>query len=75
MWGARGPFPPAAAMVVAVVTRVVFCNKATKNSKKNTKTSCLYSMFVRITIYCKTYCSSRNANCRAGARVVYVKRL
>jgi hypothetical protein len=24
MWGARGPFPPAAAMVVAVVTPVVF---------------------------------------------------
>jgi hypothetical protein len=30
MWGARGPFPPAAAMVVAVVTPVVFCSKATE---------------------------------------------
>jgi hypothetical protein len=28
MWGARGPFPLAAAMVVAVVMPVVFCNKA-----------------------------------------------
>jgi hypothetical protein len=25
MWGARGLFPPGAAMVVAVVTLVVFC--------------------------------------------------
>jgi hypothetical protein len=32
MWGARGPFPPAAAMVVVVVTPVVFCAKA--NEKK-----------------------------------------
>ncbi len=30
MWGARGPFPPAAAMVVTVVTPVVFCAKALK---------------------------------------------
>jgi hypothetical protein len=30
MWGARGPFPPAAAMVVAVVTPVVFGAKATE---------------------------------------------
>jgi hypothetical protein len=41
MWGARGPFPPAAAMVVAVVMPVVFCNKATETFNKNTKTSCL----------------------------------
>jgi hypothetical protein len=30
MWGARGPFPPAAAMVVSVGTPVVFCAKATE---------------------------------------------
>ncbi len=30
MWGARGPFLPAAAMVVAVVMPVVFCAKATE---------------------------------------------
>ncbi len=30
MWDARGPFPPVAAMVVAVVTPVVFCAKATE---------------------------------------------
>ncbi len=45
MWGAGGPFPPAAAMVVAVVTPVVFCNKATENSNKNNKICCLYSFF------------------------------
>jgi hypothetical protein len=39
MWGARGPFPPAAAMVVAVVTPVVFCAKATENRNKNKKNS------------------------------------
>ncbi len=30
MWGAGGPFLPAAAMVVAVVMPVVICNKALK---------------------------------------------
>jgi hypothetical protein len=37
MWGARGPFLPAAAMFVAIVMPVVFCAKATeilKNTKK-----------------------------------------
>jgi hypothetical protein len=40
MWGARGAFLMAAAMVVAVVMPVVFCAKATEKSNKNTKTSC-----------------------------------
>jgi hypothetical protein len=42
MWGARGPFPPAAAMVVAVVTLVVFCAKASEILKnaKSTLISC-----------------------------------
>jgi hypothetical protein len=39
MWGAKGPFLPAAAMVVAVVTPVVFCAKATKKGNKNTNIS------------------------------------
>jgi hypothetical protein len=39
MWGAGGPFPPVAAMVVAVVTPVVFCAKATETCNENTKTS------------------------------------
>jgi hypothetical protein len=39
MWGARGPFLPAAAMVVAVVMPVVFCAKATGTCNENTKTS------------------------------------
>ena len=34
MWGARGPFLPVAPMVVAVVTPVVFCAKATEKRKK-----------------------------------------
>jgi hypothetical protein len=37
MWGARGPFPPAAAMVVAVVTPIVFCAKATERQNKKTQ--------------------------------------
>jgi hypothetical protein len=37
MWGARGPFLPAVAMVVAVVMPVVFCAKATEKTNKNTK--------------------------------------
>jgi hypothetical protein len=63
MWGARGPFPPAAAMVVAVVTPVVFCAKATEKRNKNTKISCLLPKKIFITIYCKTYCNSYIANC------------
>ena len=45
MWGARGAFLPAVAMVVAVVTPVVFCNKATENCNKNNKISYLDSFF------------------------------
>ena len=37
MWGARGPFSPAAAMVVAAVTSVVFCAKATEKRNKTLK--------------------------------------
>jgi hypothetical protein len=37
MWGARGAFLPAAAMVVAVVTPVVLCAKATKKINKTLK--------------------------------------
>ncbi len=39
MWGARGLFLLAVAMVVAVVTSVVFCAKATEKRNKNTKIS------------------------------------
>jgi hypothetical protein len=62
MWGARGPFPPAAAMVVAVVTPVVFCAKATEKCNQNTKNSFLLTIILLITMYCKTYCSKRTAN-------------
>ncbi len=37
MWGDRGPFPPAAAMVVAVVTPVVFVLWLLKNAIKTLK--------------------------------------
>jgi hypothetical protein len=45
MWGAGGPFPLASAMVVVVVTPVVFCYKATENCNKSNKISCLDSFF------------------------------
>jgi hypothetical protein len=63
MWGARGAFLPAAAMVVAVVTPVVLSAKATEKINKNTKISCLLQKSLVITIYCKTYCNSYTANC------------
>jgi hypothetical protein len=58
MWGTRGPFPPAAAMVVAVVTPVVFCAKATEKRNKNTKISWWLPKSLFITICYKTYCNS-----------------
>jgi hypothetical protein len=53
MWGARGRFPPAAAMVVAVVTPVVFCAKATEKQNKNTKISFLLPKSLFITFIVK----------------------
>ena len=71
MWGARGPFPPAAAMVVVVVTPVVFCAKATEKRNQNIKLSWWLAKSIFITIYCKTYCNSYIANSNvARARVV-----
>jgi hypothetical protein len=59
-------------MVVVVVTPVVLCNKATENFNKNTKISCLYTMFVCITIHYKTYYNSRTTSCSVDqARVVW----
>ena len=71
MWGARGPFLPVAAMVVAVVTPVVFCAKATEKRNKNTKISWWLPKSLFITICYKTYCNSYIANSSvARARVV-----
>ncbi len=71
MWGARGPFPPVAAMVVAVVMPVVFCATATEKRNKNTKISWWLPKSLFITIYCKTYCNSYIPNNSvARARVV-----
>jgi hypothetical protein len=53
MWGARGPFLLAAAMVVAVVTPVVFCAKATEKQNKNAKISCLLQKSLFITFIVK----------------------
>ncbi len=58
MWGTRGPFLPAAAMVVVVVKPVVFCAKATEKRNKNTKISWWLPKSLFVTIYCKTYCNS-----------------
>jgi hypothetical protein len=63
MWGARRAFLLAVAMVVVVVTPVVFCAKATEKCNKNTKVSCLLAKSLFITKYCKTYCNSYIANC------------
>jgi hypothetical protein len=62
MWGARGPYPPAAAMVVGVVTPDVFCAKATEKRNKNTKISWWLPKCKFITICYKTYCNSYIAN-------------
>ncbi len=71
MWGVRGPFPPAVAMVVAVVTPVVFCAKATEKRNKNTKISWWLPKSLFITICYKTYCNSYIANSSvARARVI-----
>ncbi len=71
VWGARGPFLPAVAMVVAVVTPVVFCAKATEKRNKNTKISWWLPKSLFITIYCKTYWCSYIANSSvARAQVV-----
>jgi hypothetical protein len=71
MWGARGPFPPAAAMVVAVVTPVVLCAKATEKEIKTLKLFGGYQKCLFITICYKTCCNSYIANSSvARAQVV-----
>ncbi len=58
MWVARGPFLPAAAMVVVVVMPVVICAKATEKRNKNTKISWWLPKSLFITTCYKTYCNS-----------------
>ncbi len=69
MWGARGPFPPAAAMVVAVVTPVVFCPKATERQNKNTKIRCLLQKSLFITFIVKHIVIYTSLIVRGRARV------
>jgi hypothetical protein len=71
MWGAMGPFLPATAMVVVVVTPVVFCAKANEKRNKNTQIIWWLPKILFIIIFCKTYCNSYIANCSvARAQVV-----
>jgi hypothetical protein len=71
MWGARGPFLPAVATVVAVVMPVVFCAKANEKRNKNTKISWWLPKSLFVTICYKTYCNSNVANSSvARAQVV-----
>ncbi len=70
MWGAREPFLPAAAMVVAVVMPVVFCDKATERQNKNTKISCLLPKSLFITIIVKHIVIHISLIIRGRARVV-----
>jgi hypothetical protein len=70
MWGARGPFPPAAAMVVVVVMPVVFCAKATERQNKNTKISCLLQKSLFITFIVKHIVIHILLIVRGWARVV-----
>jgi hypothetical protein len=60
MWGARGPFLPTAAMVVAVMMLVVFVLRLLKNAIKTIKLVVRKQKFLFITIYCKTYYNSRS---------------
>ncbi len=60
MLGARGPFLPAAVMVVAVVTPVVFVLRLLKNAIKTLKLVVHKLKFLFIIIHCKTYYNSRN---------------
>ncbi len=53
-------------MVVAVVTPVVFCAKATGKRYKNTKISWWLPKHLILAIYCKTYCNSYIANCNVA---------
>jgi hypothetical protein len=66
MWGARGPFMPAAAMVVAVVTPVVFCAKATEILKNSIKTLKLCRGKV---LHLETRCPLRNLWLRYGIKI------
>ncbi len=71
MWGTtRGPFPPAAAMVVVVVMPVVFCAKATERQNKNTKISCLLPKSLFITFIVKHILIHILLIVRGRARVV-----
>jgi hypothetical protein len=54
-WGIRGPFLPAAAMVVVVVMTVVFVLRLLKNALKTLKVVVCKQNFLFITICCKKY--------------------
>jgi hypothetical protein len=69
MWGTRGPFPPASAMVVVVVMPVVFVLRLLKSAIKTLKLVVCKQTYLFFTMYCKTYYNSCNAICSmAGAQ-------
>ncbi len=70
MWGARGPLPPAPTMVVAVLTPVVFCAKATERQNKITKINCLLQKSLFITFIVKHIVIPISLFVRGRARVV-----
>jgi hypothetical protein len=74
MWGARGPFPPTAAMVVAVVMPVAFVLRLLKSAIKTLKLVVCKQLYQFFTMYCKTYYNSRNAKSSvAGAQTSLVQ--
>ncbi len=74
MWGARRLFQPAVAMVVAVVIPGVFVLRLLKNPMKTLKFVVCKQKNLFITIHCKTYYNTRNANCSvAGAQTSLVQ--
>jgi hypothetical protein len=74
LWGARGPFLPTAAMVVAVVMPVVFVLRRLKSAIKTLKLLVCKHTSLFFTIHCKTYYNSRNTNCSvAGAQTSLVQ--
>ncbi len=63
MWGTRGPFMPAAAMVVAAVTPVVFVLRLLRSAINTLKLVVWKQTYLRFTMYCKTYYNSCTTNC------------
>jgi hypothetical protein len=74
MWGTRGPFLPAVAIVVAVVLPFVFVLRLLKSAIKTLKLVACKQTFIIFIMYCKTYYNSPNTNCSvAGVQTSLVQ--